>query len=268
MKVVSLFSGGGLGDYGFMMAGCEIVAQVEIDEYCQKILALRYPDAKKFRDIRTVKGSDLPECDIITGGFPCQDISQAGRKAGIQGQRSGLWKEMLRLICEIRPKHVVVENSSALLGRGMGVVLGDLASIGYDSEWDCIPASAFFAPHQRDRVWIVSYPNGVRKSQQERVFKNIRRRSINIREKACNTTSERLPNWAGGKVGQPKPLTEPKRPDGKREIEYDFCGVAHGVANRVQRLKLLGNGQVCHVTRWIASQIIAFERGLNENKSV
>ena len=259
MKVVSLFSGGGLGDLGFVMAGCEIVAQVEIDEYCHKILALRYPDAKKFRDIRTVKGSDLPECDIITGGFPCQDISTAGRKAGITGSRSGLWGEFYRIIREVRPRYVVVENSPNLLRLGIGVVLGNLASIGYDSEWDCIPANCFNAPHKRNRLWVISYPNSMRESQPKRLFKNVRGRTINLREKVCDATSERLPNWTGGKVGQPKPLTEPKRSNGEREIEYDFCGVGHGVTNRVQRLKLLGNGQVPYCTKWIAERIIEYE---------
>lgn len=166
MRVLSLFSGGGLGDYGLTLAGMEIVGQVEIDEYCQKILTLRWPEVPKWRDIREVKGEEVNQVcgriDLVSGGFPCQDISTAGKGAGIGGERSGLWKEMFRIIREVRPRYVLVENVSALLGRGLGVVLGDLAEIGYDCEWDCIPASAIGAPHQRDRVWIVAYTRGGR----------------------------------------------------------------------------------------------------------
>ncbi len=96
--------------------------------------------------------------DLICGGFPCQDISVAGKGAGIAGERSGLWTEYARVIGELRPRYVIVENVAAMLGRGLGVVLGDLAALGYDAEWHCIPASAVGAPHRRDRVWIVAYP--------------------------------------------------------------------------------------------------------------
>ncbi len=98
-----------------------------------------------------------PRIDGICGGFPCQDISTAGKGAGIDGARSGLWSEYARLIGELRPRYVFVENVAALLGRGLGRVLGDLAALGYDAEWHCIPASAVGAPHRRDRVWIVAY---------------------------------------------------------------------------------------------------------------
>jgi DNA (cytosine-5)-methyltransferase 1 len=102
----------------------------------------------------------VPYVDVLAGGFPCQDLSYAGKGAGIDGERSGLWGEYARLIRELRPRYVVVENVTALLARGMGRVLGDLAACGYDAEWDCIPAAAVGAPHRRDRVWIVAYPNG------------------------------------------------------------------------------------------------------------
>jgi DNA-cytosine methyltransferase len=98
----------------------------------------------------------VPYVDVLCGGFPCQDLSYAGKGAGIDGERSGLWSEYARLIRELRPRYVVVENVPALLGRGLGRVLGDLAACGYDAEWDCLPASAFGAPHRRDRVWVVA----------------------------------------------------------------------------------------------------------------
>ena len=100
------------------------------------------------------------QCDVITGGFPCQNISNAGNRAGIEGEQSGLWKEMLHTIRLVQPKFAVVENVPALLGRGMDRVLGDLAQSGYDSEWDCIPAAAVGAPHRRDRVFIIAYTCG------------------------------------------------------------------------------------------------------------
>jgi DNA (cytosine-5)-methyltransferase 1 len=98
--------------------------------------------------------------DVLCGGFPCQDLSVAGKGAGLAGARSGLWSEYARLIGELRPRYVLVENVSALLARGLGAVLGELAALGYDAEWDCLPASAFGAPHQRDRLWLVAYPGG------------------------------------------------------------------------------------------------------------
>ena len=162
MRVLSLFSGGGLGDYGLTLAGMEIVGQVEIDEYCQKILKLRWPDVPKWKDIKEVKTSELPRVDIVSGGFPCTDISVANNDPqGIAGERSGLWKDQFRIIRDLRPRYAIVENVSALLIRGMGKVIGDLASIGYDTEWQVIPASWFGAFHRRDRVWIVAYPKSI-----------------------------------------------------------------------------------------------------------
>jgi DNA (cytosine-5)-methyltransferase 1 len=110
--------------------------------------------------VRAVKARDRVCRMVLCGGFPCQDLSYAGKGAGLEGERSGLWSEYARLIRELRPRYVVVENVSALLARGLGRVLGDLAASGYDAEWDCIPASAFGAPHRRDRLWLVAYPSG------------------------------------------------------------------------------------------------------------
>lgn len=141
MKVGSLFSGAGLGDLGYLMAGFDIQWQVEIDEKCLEILELRFPDAKRYKDIKRIDPKELEPVDVLTGGFPCQDISVAGKGEGINGERSGLWKEYLRIICGIRPKYVVVENVPALLYRGMETLLGDLARVGYDAEWEVLSAS-------------------------------------------------------------------------------------------------------------------------------
>jgi DNA (cytosine-5)-methyltransferase 1 len=154
----SLFAGIGGFDLGFERAGIKTVWQVEIDDYCRRVLAKHWPDAQRFSDIRECGKHNLPWVDILSGGFPCQDISNAGKRAGIDGERSGLWSEYARIICELRPRFVVVENVAALLNRGMERVLGDLAQIGYDAEWQSIRASDVGAPHRRERIWIVAYP--------------------------------------------------------------------------------------------------------------
>lgn len=162
MNVGSLFAGIGGFDLGFERAGMRTVWQVEQSEFCRAVLARHFPDAERFEDVREVGVAELEPVDLICGGFPCQDISLAGRGAGIDGARSGLWSEYARIVRELEPRWVVVENVSALLGRGLDRVLRDLAEIGYDAEWDCLPASAFGAPHQRDRFWLVAYPSGGR----------------------------------------------------------------------------------------------------------
>ena len=157
MRHGSLFSGIGGFDLGFERAGIETVWQVELDEYCRRVLAQHFPRAQRFSDIRECGAQNLPAVDIISGGFPCQDISNAGKRVGIDGERSGLWSEYARIIRELRPRYVVVENVAALLGRGMERVLGDLAAVGYDAEWQSIRASDVGAPHRRERIWIVAY---------------------------------------------------------------------------------------------------------------
>jgi DNA (cytosine-5)-methyltransferase 1 len=165
LTVGSLFAGIGGFDLGLERAGMRSVWQCEIDPYCQRVLEKHWPDVLRVPDIRDVGAGTVPYVDVICGGFPCQDISVAGRGAGIDGERSGLWSEYARVIRELRPRYVVVENVAALLARGLDRVLGDLAALGYDAEWDCIPASAVGAPHRRDRLWLVAYPGGARRRQ-------------------------------------------------------------------------------------------------------
>lgn len=162
MNVLDLFSGIGGFSLGLERVGMRTVAFCEVDPFCRAVLAKHWPGIPCFPDIRNLTSSLLEHNDIwpdvLCGGFPCQDISVAGKGAGLAGERSGLWGEYARLIGEIRPRYVVVENVSALLGRGLDTVLGDLASLGYDAEWHCIPASYVGAPHRRDRTWIIAYP--------------------------------------------------------------------------------------------------------------
>lgn len=160
----SLFAGIGGFDLGFERSGMVCKWQVEIDEFCRKVLTKHWPNVPKWDDIRTFPPKPIEKwgVDLICGGFPCQDISVAGKGKGIHGERSGLFFEMAKVICMLRPKLVVLENVAALLNRGMSEVLGELAEIGYDAEWHCIPAAAVGAPHKRDRVFIFAYSGSKR----------------------------------------------------------------------------------------------------------
>lgn len=162
LKLLDLFSGIGGFSLGLeRTGGFETVAFCEIEDYPRRVLAKHWPEVPCYGDIRELNAATLRRdgitVDAICGGFPCQDISTAGKGAGIEGERSGLWTEYARLIGELRPAVVFVENVAALLGRGLDKVLGDLASIGYDAEWHCISASAIGAHHHRDRLWIVAH---------------------------------------------------------------------------------------------------------------
>lgn len=154
----SLFSGIGGIDLGLERAGMTCEWQVENDAYATKVLAKHWSNTPRFGDIRGVGSNELVPVDLIAGGFPCQDISNAGKRAGITGERSGLWSEFYRLICELRPRYVLVENVAALLYRGINRVLGDLAESGYDAEWQMLSAESVGAPHLRERIFIVAYP--------------------------------------------------------------------------------------------------------------
>lgn len=162
MQVMGLFSGIGGFELGFRRAGFTIAGVCEIEPYACRVLEKHFPEARLYKDVKELTGERLRADGIrpfvVTGGFPCQDISLAGKGAGLGGERSGLWFEMHRVIAETRPRWVVAENVAALRSRGLDQVLGSLAAIGYDAEWHCIPASAVGAPHRRDRIWIVAYP--------------------------------------------------------------------------------------------------------------
>ena len=157
----SLFAGIGGFDLGFERAGMKCKWQVEIDEYARRVLEKHWPDVPRYEDIKTI--TELPYVDVVCGGFPCQDISVAGKGKGIiEGKRSSLWFEMLRIIRLVGPKYVVVENVPALYQRGLDVVLKGLAESGYDAEWNCLRASDVGAPHRRERMFIIAYANGER----------------------------------------------------------------------------------------------------------
>jgi DNA (cytosine-5)-methyltransferase 1 len=164
LRVLSLFAGIGGFDLGLeRTGGFETVAFCEIDPFCRRVLAKHWPEVPCYHDVRKLTAERLAAdgiaVDVICGGFPCQDVSLAGQRGGLTAERSGLWAEYFRLVREIRPALVIVENTPGLLSLGMGGVLGDLAASGFDAQWDCIPANRLGAPHERDRVWIIAYPD-------------------------------------------------------------------------------------------------------------
>lgn len=207
LRVLDLFSGIGGFSLGLeRTGGFETVAFCEIEEFPRRVLAKHWPEVPCYHDVRELTAAKLASdgiaIDVICGGFPCQDISTAGHGAGLEGERSGLWSEYARLIGELRPKFVIVENVAALLGRGMGRVLGDLAAIRYDAEWHCIPASAIGAHHRRDRLWIVGYPYGLWELQPQRGKQDERRRSGNASQEMADTKRWRLQSGMSNAPGR------------------------------------------------------------------
>ena len=157
LTVGSLFAGIGGFDLGLERAGMRVIWQSEIDPYASAVLRKHWPNVPNHGDIRTITADRVERPDVLCGGFPCQDISYAGPGAGLAGERSGLWYEFARVIGELGPSVVVVENVTALLDRGMAEVLGSLAGLGFDAEWSTVSACAVGAPHMRQRVFIVAH---------------------------------------------------------------------------------------------------------------
>jgi DNA (cytosine-5)-methyltransferase 1 len=275
----SLFAGIGGIDLGFERAGFKTVWQVEIDPYCRKVLQRHFPDAERFEDVKEVGKHNLKPVDVIAGGFPCQDISNAGRQAGITGERSGLWKEYARIISELRPKFVLVENVAALLGRGIDVVCGDLAEIGYDTEWTIISAADVGAPHLRERVWLLAYPGreriyerrwnsnaGEESGLLQRITRDELQRKQEIPSKVLADTFSFGQQRSRESFNTGNTETDKKREasnafdvriGGKWPVEPDILRVAYGVPNRVDRLKGLGNAVVPQIPELIARRIYA-----------
>jgi DNA (cytosine-5)-methyltransferase 1 len=192
LKVLDLFSGIGGFSLGLeRTGGFETVAFCEIEKFPQKVLAKHWPDIPIYNDVMELTNDRLRADgifpDIITGGFPCQDISVAGNQKGMgEGTRSGLWSECARLVGEIRPRYAIFENVTALLsgadGKWFERVLWDLSEVGYDAEWHCIPASHVGAEHQRDRVWILAHPRSERQQKPRRCIKSLNSEKDSYRE--------------------------------------------------------------------------------------
>ncbi|MDP8961524.1 MAG: DNA (cytosine-5-)-methyltransferase [Actinomycetota bacterium] len=169
MRVGSLFTGIGGLDLGLERAGMTITWQVENDPYCRKVLATHWPDVPCYGDIRDVDFTEVEPVDLVCGGFPCQPVSHNGHGAAQDDER-WLWPPFARAIRDLRPFIALMENVAALTFRGLDEVVGDLAEIGYDAEWACIPASAVGAPHRRARMFVVAYPDRVGREAAHRLF--------------------------------------------------------------------------------------------------
>ena len=244
LKVLDLFSGIGGFSLGLERAGMETVAFCEADPHARAILKKHWPDVPIHDDVRTLDGKQYRgTVDLICGGFPCQDISVAGGQAGLDGERSGLWREYRRLVREIRPQWVIIENVSALRSNGLVSVLQDLWEIGYDAEWHCIPASAVGATHRRDRIWIVANPS--REGWEERL---IERQAVSVSDEkkitrlGHNSVHEWLSEWCGSRVVR-------------------NCD---GIPHRVDRLRRLGNAVVPQIPEAIGRAILNVERAATE----
>ena len=300
----SMFAGIGGIDLGFERCGMECRWQVEIDKYANKVLEKHWPKVQRWGDVRTFPpdSSSKWKVDVIAGGFPCQDISTAGKGAGLDGEKSGLFYEIIRVARCVKPRAIVLENVAALLARGMGDVLGELAKIGFDAEWHCIPAAALGAPHIRDRVFILGYSNGgcgngtkkeicTRRSITQ-LPSEIRNANSNDAS-SFNEVSERKDTQScrissRRDTCEQKKLADPsskrqsrqrlhgrcfdkkKNQDGETDwfidsserkennwrVEPDVGRVAHGVPDRVDRLKCLGNAVVPQVAEVVGNILL------------
>lgn len=294
LNELALFAGAGGGILGSHLLGWKTICAVERDAYAAQVLAQRQNDGilKAFpiwSDITSFDGRPWKGIvDVISGGFPCQDISAAGKGAGIDGARSGLWSEMARIIDEVRPSYVFVENSPMLVGRGLTRVISDLTEMGYDAEWARFSASNFGAPHQRDRIWIVAHANcnklekkritirhekkismlgvdrtcmanaegfrweqkGESKFQSEKRITRTSNEFSNSNSIGCQQVEQRIINGAHSQ----RQTSSSKHGGITRggswwSAEPQLGRVAHGVAHRVDRLKAIGNGQVSFVAK-------------------
>jgi len=253
MGHLDLFSGIGGFALACQWAGIETIGFVEIDKYCQKVLKKHWPGVPIVEDIRDVKEDTFPRpIDLITGGFPCQDISHAhttSEARGLDGERSGLWSEYKRLVSTIRPRYVIVENTSALLFRGVGRVLGDLSEIGYDAEWEVISAKDIGAPHRRERVWVVAYPRGQFGLDRFILTQNRNTSNVWVEDKEKWCINRNLPQM--GTEALPRLVTEWS----ERYCNPDLLRISDGIPHQLDRLKCLGNAIVPQVAYQIISAI-------------
>ena len=273
MNVGGLFSGIGGWELGLERAGMRVLWHCESDPFCQRVLAARWPGIPCYPDVSELRGSDVAPVDVLCGGFPCQDISVAGRGAGIGGARSGLWSEMFRLTGELRPGYLVVENVPALLVRGLDIVLGDLASIGFDAEWDCLRACDFGAPHERERLWLVAYP-----SQHDHVANRDGQggRAADVADAKSNRCGQGWtwrpdPSRAREQQSALQAVASPDSEPTQRAsvawterdpwaIEPDVARMAHGIPDGLDRRRALGNALIPQTSEWIGRRILAFEQ--------
>ena len=297
MNELALFAGAGGGILGGKLRGWQTICAVEFDQYARDVLVARQNDGclapfPIWDDVRTFDGRPWHGIvDIVSGGFPCQDISCAGRRAGITGARSGLWAEMARIVREVQPRFIWVENSPMLVGRGLGLVLLDLAKMGFDARWGIVGACDAGAPHKRDRIWICAANRNISHTVERRFSTKRSEQQTAGVARICSSMADsgllrcdtRWPEQSlqrtrqNGKVQSVAQTNGERRRGGKTRIkdasnvgespgsegrrdwwnpEPQLGRVAHGVANRVDRLRCIGNGQVPAVVR-LAWHILA-----------
>ena len=245
ISVGELFAGiGGIG-YGLeMTGGFEVRWQVEINEFSQRVLRKHWPDVARWDDVTTFPPDDGEwGVDMITAGFPGQDISVAGKGEGLDGERSGLFYEVVRITERLRPRFLLLENVSALLVRGLGDVLRALAEVGYDSEWHCLSAATVAgAPHLRDRIFILAYPESERVQRLRSAGEQVLSPYVRPELPLCEGSGSRQCIW-----------------EAEPELGRVVNGVSIGV-DRAKRTKALGNAVVPQVTQFIGNWILEVEQ--------
>lgn len=251
MKVLDLFSGIGGFSLGLERAGMKTIAFCEIEPFCRKILKKHWPDTPIFKDIKELTVNDLPtKPDLICGGYPCQPFSVAGKQRGTEDNRH-LWPEMFRLIKECKPHWVICENVAGHIKLGLDQMLSDLEAEGYTWEAFVIPACAINAPHRRDRVWIVAHSEYNGPGNHE-----------TMANASASRMQARLPEQEQWEEGNPKKSNHGSDRPCWRQItdhwatEPDMDRVAHGIPNRVDRIKALGNSVVPQIPEIIGRFIL------------
>jgi DNA (cytosine-5)-methyltransferase 1 len=260
-----LFSGIGGLDVGIELAlGGETIWQVEQNEYCRQVLAKHWPNVRRYEDVKEVGAHNLEPVDCLIGGFPCQGASSAGKRKGLKDERSGLWFEYARIIRELEPRWVVIENVTGLTHRGLDQVLWSLGSLGYSAAWDCLSAASVGAPHIRDRLFIVAWKEMADAHLEGLEERHSERRDVQQEQsssvRACDAVAD--PECVGREEGsevvrQGEPVAAMQGGDGswvpyirRHEdqgqwfTEPDVGRVADGVHNRVAMLTCLGNAVV------------------------
>jgi DNA (cytosine-5)-methyltransferase 1 len=275
----SLFAGIGGIDLGLERAGWECRWQVEIDDFCRKVLTKHWPDVPKYSDIKEIDGHELQAVDLIAGGFPCQPVSLAGKRKAQEDER-WLWHEFARIIGRVRPRMVLAENVPGLRSKGFGDVLRDLARLGYDAEWACIPAAAFGAPHLRYRLFIVAYARSIeyegagdedQRQTAARLPQTVVADALGVGSELRQAEGRRQGGFTGsggavpdadegGCLGRSGKFREAGRGEpsdcGRWAVEPAVGRVAYGVPGRVDRLKGLGNAVVPQVAEWIGRRLL------------
>lgn len=249
MNVGSLFSGIGGLDLGLEQAGMKTVWQVEYDDWARGKLDENFPHTEKFKDVRDVGKHNLRAVDLICGGFPCQDLSTLKiAREGLDGKRSGLWSEYFRIICELRPRYVVIENVTALIADGLSRLLCDLTSIGYDAEWQTLRASSVGLPTRRIRLFVIAYPKSDRSIPIQIYARTVAQNDVET-GRFCGNTTLRFKTLEH---------TVPTIPE---HLRVDN-GIPVGFSEITAAVKGYGNAVAPPVAKWIGERIIEFDRSV------